>query len=124
MKLKYDDKGLIPAIVQDYRSKEVLMLGYMNEASLKKTLKVGKTCFFSRSRQKFWVKGETSGHVQIVKKITYDCDKDTLLIQVLQRGGACHTGYRTCFFTELDFAGKSKSIKLKKVFNPKKIYKK
>jgi phosphoribosyl-AMP cyclohydrolase len=97
--LKYDEKGLIPAIIQDVNNNEVLMLAYMNKASLEKTVESGKTTFWSRSRQEFWVKGETSGNVQFVKEIYYDCDSDTLLIKVEQRGeGACHTGERTCFF--------------------------
>ena len=96
--LKYDDKGLIPAIIQDWKTNEVLMMAYMNDASLKKTVESGLTWFWSRSRQKFWQKGETSGHVQRVKDILYDCDRDTLLIKVEQTGPACHTGERSCFF--------------------------
>ena len=100
--LKYDDKGLIPAIIQDFRSSEVLMMAYMNKASLERTIETGKTCFWSRSRQKFWTKGETSGNVQHVKEILYDCDEDTLLIKVEQIGsGACHTGNRTCFYRKI-----------------------
>lgn len=98
-KLKYDEKGLIPAIIQDASSLEVLMMAYMNETSLKMTLETGYTHFWSRSRQKYWKKGETSGHVQEVKEILYDCDADTLLVKVIQHGsGACHTGNRTCFY--------------------------
>ena len=105
--LKYDDKGLIPAIIQDFRSSEVLMMAYMNKASLERTIETGKTCFWSRSRQKFWTKGETSGNVQHVKEILYDCDEDTLLIKVEQAGsGACHTGNRTCFYRKIETAGK------------------
>jgi len=100
--LKYDDKGLIPAIVQDAGNLEILMMAYMNAESLARTVETGYTHFWSRSRQKFWMKGETSGHVQEVKKILYDCDRDTLVVQVVQHGpGACHTGHRSCFFTEL-----------------------
>ena len=100
--LKYDDKGLIPAIIQDFRSSEVLMMAYMNKASLERTIETGKTCFWSRSRQKFWTKGETSGNIQHVKEILYDCDEDTLLIKVEQVGsGACHTGNRTCFYRKI-----------------------
>ena len=100
--LKYDDKGLIPAIIQDAVSNEVLMLAYMNKKSLEMTLETGFTHFWSRSRQKYWKKGETSGNVQEVKWIFYDCDEDTLLIKVNQKGqGACHTGNRTCFFREI-----------------------
>ena len=102
-KLKYNDQGLIPAIVQEAATGEVLMMAWMNEASLEKTVEIGKTCFWSRSRQKFWVKGETSGNVQKVKEILYDCDEDTLLIKVEQVGkGACHTGERTCFFRKIE----------------------
>lgn len=100
--LKYDEKGLIPAIVQDAGNGEVLMLAYMNEESLKRTLNDGETWFWSRSRQEYWHKGETSGNVQKVKEIRYDCDKDTLLIKVEQVGGvACHTGERSCFYRQL-----------------------
>jgi len=100
--LKYDEKGLIPAIIQDAENKDVLMVAYMNEASLKMTLETGYTHFWSRSRQKFWKKGETSGNVQEVREIFYDCDADTLLVRVKQNGpGACHTGERTCFFRRL-----------------------
>lgn len=99
--LKFDEKGLIPAIIQDYKTHEVLMIAYMNEESLKKTLKVKKTCFWSRSRNQFWIKGETSGHFQYVKWIFYDCDKDALLIKVRQAGVACHTGERSCFYRKI-----------------------
>jgi phosphoribosyl-AMP cyclohydrolase len=96
--LKYDDKGLIPAVIQDWTTGEVLMVAYMNEASLQKTVTTGFTWFWSRSRQKFWQKGETSGNIQRVKEILFDCDQDTLLIKVDQTGPACHTGQRSCFF--------------------------
>jgi phosphoribosyl-AMP cyclohydrolase len=96
--LKYDDKGLIPAVIQDWKSNEVLMVAYMNSASLQKTVESGLTWYWSRSRQKFWQKGETSGHIQRIKEILYDCDQDTLLIKVEQTGPACHTGKRSCFF--------------------------
>lgn len=99
-KLKFNQDGLIPAIIQDEKTKEVLMMAYMNEESLKKTLKEGKTCFWSRSRKVFWTKGETSGNFQYVKKIYTDCDSDCLLILVEQVGVACHTGERSCFFEE------------------------
>lgn len=99
--LKFDDKGLIPAIIQDYKDGEVLMLAYMNAESVKRTLKLGKTCFWSRSRQEYWVKGETSGHFQFVKSIAYDCDLDALLIKVRQVGVACHTGNRSCFYRKI-----------------------
>jgi phosphoribosyl-AMP cyclohydrolase len=100
--LKYDDKGLIPAIIQDAMNNEVLMLAYMDKKALEMTLETGFTHFWSRSRQKYWKKGETSGNVQEVKEIFYDCDEDTLLIKVNQKGkGACHTGNRTCFFRSI-----------------------
>jgi phosphoribosyl-AMP cyclohydrolase len=100
--LKYDEKGLIPAIVQDVANGDVLMLAYMNSKSLEMTLETGYTHFWSRSRQKYWKKGETSGHVQEVKGVFYDCDADTLLIKVVQHGsGACHTGNRTCFYRDI-----------------------
>lgn len=97
-KLKFNGDGLIPAIIQDQSTGRVLMMAWMNRASLEKTIASGKTHFWSRSRQKFWMKGETSGHVQQVKEIAFDCDGDTLLIQVEQTGAACHEGYRSCFF--------------------------
>lgn len=99
--LKYDEKGLIPVIIQDYKTNEVLMVAYMNQKSLATTLKLKKTCFWSRSRNKFWIKGETSGHFQFVKSVFYDCDKDALLIKVRQVGVACHTGNRSCFYRKI-----------------------
>jgi len=100
-KLKFDQKGLIPVIVQDDKSGDVLMIAYMNKESLKITLSEGRTCFYSRSRKILWRKGETSGHAQKVKKVYYDCDKDALLIKVVQKGVACHTGEWSCFFRRL-----------------------
>jgi len=101
--LKYDDKGLIPAIVQEAETGEVMMLAYMNADSLRLTLDTGYTHFWSRSRQEFWKKGATSGELQEVREVFYDCDADTLLIKVIQHGGgACHTGERTCFFRKMD----------------------
>lgn len=99
--LKFDKAGLIPAIIQDHRTDEVLMLGYMNKESIKRTMKDKKTCFWSRSRQEYWVKGLTSGHFQFVKSIAYDCDMDALLIKVRQVGAACHTGNRSCFYRKM-----------------------
>ncbi|MFA5088338.1 MAG: phosphoribosyl-AMP cyclohydrolase [Candidatus Omnitrophota bacterium] len=100
-KLRFDPAGLIPAIIQDAQTGEVLMLAYMNLASLKKTINEGKTCFWSRSRKEFWVKGMTSGHFQYVKAIYYDCDCDTLLIKVRQVGAACHTNRKSCFYRKI-----------------------
>ena len=99
--LKFDDKELIPAIIQDYRNNEVLMVAYMNRESLRRTIKLGKTCFWSRSRKEYWVKGMTSGHFQFVKSVAYDCDADALLIKVRQIGAACHTGNRSCFYRRI-----------------------
>ncbi len=98
--LKYDSNGLIPAIIQDADSGEVLMIAYMNRESLQRTVATGLCTYWSRSRQKFWVKGETSGHVQRVQRILVDCDADAVLIQVEQVGVACHTGHRRCFYRE------------------------
>ncbi|HEX2944410.1 MAG TPA: phosphoribosyl-AMP cyclohydrolase [Clostridia bacterium] len=100
--VKYNAAGLVPAVTQDIRTDEVLMLAWMNEESLRKTIETGKVHYFSRSRQKLWLKGETSGHFQTVRSISVDCDGDTLLIKVDQIGAACHTGHRSCFFTRLD----------------------
>ena len=98
---KYDQRGLIPAIIQDYKTGQVLMLAYMNKESLRRTLKLGKTCFWSRSRKEYWVKGGTSGHFQFVKSVAYDCDLDALLIKVRQIGVACHTGNLSCFYRKI-----------------------
>ncbi len=102
LELEFDANGLIPAIIQNYQTNEVLMLAYMNKESFQKTLKTGKTCFFSRSRKKLWVKGETSGNFQTVHEVFFDCDKDTLLIKVHQKGVACHTGNRSCFYRKIN----------------------
>ncbi len=100
-KLKFDKKGLIPVIVQDKKSDDVLMMAYMNRKALAITLKEKRTCFYSRSRKCLWRKGETSGNIQKVKNIYYDCDKDTLLIKVEQRRAACHTGSWSCFYRKI-----------------------
>ena len=100
--LKFDKNGLIPAIIQEEGSNLVLMMGWMNGQSLEKTIETGKTYFWSRSRQKLWMKGETSGNIQHVKDIAYDCDGDVLLIKVKQTGAACHTGNKTCFYRSID----------------------
>ncbi|MEF9918129.1 MAG: bifunctional phosphoribosyl-AMP cyclohydrolase/phosphoribosyl-ATP diphosphatase HisIE [Eubacterium sp.] len=101
IKLKYNHHGLIPAVLQDYYTRQVLMVAYMNEESLAKTLETGNATFWSRSRKELWTKGETSGHFQEVVAIDYDCDADTLLIQVLPKGPACHTGNTSCFYRNL-----------------------
>ena len=99
--IKYNSDGLIPAIAQDFETGEVLMLAYMNKESLKKTVEQKKAWYWSRSRNKFWMKGEESGHVQDVKEIYYDCDIDTILLKVNQTGSACHTGNRSCFYRKI-----------------------
>lgn len=99
--IKFDQAGLVPAIVQDWHSGQVLMLAYMNREALQKTLESGETWFYSRSRNELWHKGETSGHFQQVRRISYDCDGDALLVQVEQTGAACHTGAAGCFFRTL-----------------------
>jgi phosphoribosyl-AMP cyclohydrolase len=120
--LKYDSHGLIPAIVQDHQTGEVLMMAWMNKDSLAKTVETRKTHFFSRSRNKLWLKGESSGHVQHVKSIATDCDQDVLLIKVEQVGAACHNGYYSCFYREHAPGGAWKTIG-KKIFDPEKVYK-
>lgn len=100
--LKFDAHGLIPAIIQDHANGQVLMMAWMNLESFRRTVETGRVTFWSRSRQAFWVKGETSGHTQRVVRISKDCDQDALLIQVEQVGAACHENYRTCFFRDLN----------------------
>lgn len=119
---KFDEKGLIAAIVQDYESGEVLMMGYMDAEALKRTLKEKRTVFYSRSRKKYWIKGETSGHVQEVLEVLTDCDRDTLLIRVKQKGGACHLGYRSCFVHQIDAKGDLARVTQKKIFAPESVY--
>jgi phosphoribosyl-AMP cyclohydrolase len=114
--------GLIPAIIQDHASGRVLMLAWMNRESLEQTLQTGKTHFWSRSRRKFWMKGETSGHVQSVRDIAFDCDGDTLLIQVEQIGAACHEGYRSCFFRSLSGGDSAVRITEPRLQSPEEIY--
>jgi len=121
-KLKFDANGLIPAIVQEQRTGRVLMMAWMNRASLDKTIQTGKTVFWSRSRQKFWAKGEESGHVQIVKDIAFDCDGDTLLIQVEQTGAACHEGYQSCFFRSVQSDGSEFKITEPRLIAPEQMY--
>ena len=114
--------GLIPAIAQDYKTGEVLMLGFMNEEAFEETLKSGRATYFSRSRQALWKKGETSGHVQHVKEIRVDCDLDTVLLKIDQVGGAaCHKGYRSCFFSKVENGELTISDPI--IFDPKKVYK-
>lgn len=122
-KMKFDDKGLMPAVIVDAQTKQVLMVAYMNAASIVDTVKTGKTHFWSRSRQKYWMKGESSGHTQQVKTIYTDCDLDTLVIEVEQIGAACHMGYYSCFFRKLTPEG-TWSVCAEQVVDPDQVYKK
>ena len=119
--LRYDQAGLIPVIVVGADSGQVLMMAYMNAESLARTIATGRTHFWSRSRRKLWMKGESSGHTQDVKAIYTDCDMDTLLVEVIQHGAACHLGYRSCFFRRLGADGGWQNI-AEKVFDPKDVY--
>ena len=121
-RLKYNADGLIPAIVQDATSHRVLMMAWMNETALQSTLETGLMHYWSRSRQKYWLKGETSGHTQRVVRWSADCDADTLLFEVEQTGGACHTGYESCFFQQLDRTGEPLPIDEGKLFDSEKTY--
>ena len=122
IQLSFDKlNGLVPAIVQDYNTHEVLMVGFMNKEAWQETLSTGIATYYSRSRQELWIKGKTSGNIQRVREIRIDCDDDAVLLKVDQVGGAaCHTGYRSCFFKKID----NKSIKIvgKPVFDPKEVY--
>lgn len=120
--VKFDKDGLVPAVIQDAGNREVLMVAYMNRGALEKTLSTGKTHFWSRSRQKYWMKGEESGHVQIVKELYVDCDADCLLILVEQKVAACHTGYRSCFYRRW---GNDRLVETgRKIFDANDVYKK
>lgn len=115
--------GLAPAIIQDHKTGEVLMLGFMNKEAWEKTLKTGKATFYSRTRNTLWVKGETSGNTQLVKEIRIDCDNDTVLLKIEQVGGAaCHTGYKSCFFRKLE-NNELKTVGIR-IFDPEEVYKK
>jgi len=120
--LKLDEKGLIPAVVQDARDGTVLMVAYMNRESLRRTLRLKKSVFWSRSRKSYWLKGERSGSIQRVKEIRLDCDGDCLVIQVDQIGrAACHTGHRSCFYRKAVRGGRLKIVG-RPLFDPKKVY--
>lgn len=121
-KLKFDAQGLIPAIIQEQSTGRVVMMAWMNRASLESTVATGKTHFWSRSRQKFWMKGEESGNTQTVKDIAFDCDGDCLLIQVDLVGPACHEGYKSCFFRSAQGAGESFSITEARLKTPEELY--
>ncbi len=118
--LKYNQDGLIPAIAQQHDSKEILMMAWMNMDSIKETLQTGRVCYWSRSRQAFWRKGESSGQVQMLKEFRVDCDSDTLLLLVDQTGPACHTGRRSCFYKVVD--GDKLSIDSEPLIDPQELY--
>jgi len=118
---KFNDQGLIPAIVQDHESGDVLMVGWMNQAALQQTLETRKATFFSRSRQKMWVKGESSGHVQEVIDARIDCDQDVVLLRCKSHGPCCHVGYQSCFYRSVDAEG-NLTVDRDKVFDPDQVY--
>ena len=120
--IKFDSNGLVPAIIEDAKTHEVLMMAWMNREAVEKTLSRRQAHFYSRSRGKLWLKGEASGHVQKVKRLALDCDGDTLLVSVHQTGGACHAGYRSCFFRRLSLS-KQWRVAGRKIFDPDKVYK-
>jgi phosphoribosyl-AMP cyclohydrolase len=120
--IKYDSQGLVPVVIQDWQNNEVLMVAYMNRESLKTTLETGKTHFWSRSRQKFWMKGESSGHTQQVKETAIDCDADCVLMKVEQIVAACHTGFRSCFYRKWE-SGSLVTVG-EKMFEEEDVYKK
>ena len=122
--IKWNVDGLVPAIIQDATDGRVLMLAWMNRAALEKTIETKRTWFWSRSRKKFWMKGESSGHVQSVKDIAFDCDGDTLLIQVEQSGAACHEGFKSCFFRSVEKDGQGVKETETRLLKPEDIYKK
>jgi phosphoribosyl-AMP cyclohydrolase len=121
--IDFDKTSLVPVIAQDADSGVVLMLAWMNRDAFEETQRTGRACYFSRSRNKLWRKGEESGHVQEVKEILFDCDADTILLKVHQIGGAaCHEGYQSCFFRRLE--GERATVIAERVFDPKAVYKK
>ncbi|MDD5421897.1 MAG: phosphoribosyl-AMP cyclohydrolase [Candidatus Omnitrophota bacterium] len=122
-KIKFDEKGLVPSIIQDYKSREVLTLCYMNREALEKTLEEGKIYVFRRSKGKLMMKGETSGCTQTVRSLFIDCEGNSILFMVDQERAACHEGYFTCYFREIDKSGSVK-IEGKRIFDPKEVYKK
>lgn len=121
-KLKFDAQGLIPAIIQEQKTGRVVMMAWMNRASLESTIATGKTHFWSRSRQKFWMKGEESGNTQTVKDIAFDCDADVLLIQVEQNGPACHEGYHSCFFRSITDQAGNFQVTEQQLATPEQLY--
>ncbi|MBI5118069.1 phosphoribosyl-AMP cyclohydrolase [Candidatus Poribacteria bacterium] len=119
--IKFDKSGLVPAIVQDSETGEVLMMAYMNREAFELTARTGRTHFYSRSRRELWSKGETSGNIQSVVEVCADCDNDTILIKVRQKGAACHEGYKSCFFKKLE-NGSEWKITGERMFDPEEVY--
>ncbi|WP_127470037.1 phosphoribosyl-AMP cyclohydrolase [Thiomicrorhabdus aquaedulcis] len=119
--VKFDENGLIPAIAQQFDSKEILMMAWMNAQSLAETLQTGRVCYWSRSRQNYWRKGEESGQVQLLKELRLDCDGDAILLLVDQTGPACHTGRKSCFYTTVN--GQTATINSNPLIDPKELYK-
>ena len=120
--LKYNEQGLIPAIVQDDSDNAVLMMAWMNKEAVRRTLETGRATYWSRSRQKYWVKGETSGHTQKVRSVRIDCDADVLLVRVEQTGAACHEGYRSCFFRLISSDGNDAVSDQTRLVDPETVY--
>ena len=120
-KLKYTAEGLIPAIAQQYNTQEVLMMAWMNRASIEETLQTGRVCYWSRSRNNYWRKGEQSGQMQVLKELRFDCDADTILLLVDQTGPACHTGRRSCFYNKVE--GEQVIIDREVLIDPHTLYK-
>ena len=124
MELRFDKMGgLLPAVIQDAETGEVLMVAFMNEEAYRKTIETGRMHYYSRSRDKLWMKGETSGHVQEVKEVLIDCDEDTALFKIHQVGGAaCHTGFNSCFYRRLEEGERLVLTKAERVFDPEQVY--
>lgn len=120
--IKFNDQGLIPAVAQQFDTKEVLMMAWMNRDALQETLDTGRVCYWSRSRGGLWRKGESSGQIQLLKTLALDCDGDTVLMQVDQKGPACHTGRRSCFFYQVD--GSEITVNADVLISPDELYKK
>ena len=121
-KLKFNADGLIPAIIQEQSTGRVLMMAWMNKEAVRRSVEEGKTVFWSRSRQKYWIKGETSGNVQLIKDVAFDCDGDTLLFKVEQTGAACHEGYKSCFFRSVREKGNTSEITEPQLIKPEEMY--